>query len=69
MAEMTHVFLKKCGCLGIAVVNKPAMFVELTKAHKTAEKQGLKYKLMPTEEFKVMEWQCPEHKGIIKMAL
>ena len=60
--SQTHVFLKPCGCLACAIVNRPERFKELAAAQRYAAKHGETYRLMPTQAVRDMAWTCPEHK-------
>lgn len=57
----THVFLKPCGCLSVALVDDPRNFVELGKAYKYAQKHGETYQVMDTQKVREMKWRCDLH--------
>jgi len=61
--SMTHVFLKPCGCLACAIINRPERFRELARAQAYAQKHGETYQLLPTQTVREMDWKCSEHKG------
>jgi len=58
----THVFFKPCGCLACAIINRPELFGELSRARQYAKRHGETYKLMDTQAVREMEWRCPQHK-------
>ncbi len=60
---MTHIFLKPCGCLSCALVDVPENFTELAKAYRYAQKHNETYQKVSTEQVRIMEWECKEHKN------
>jgi hypothetical protein len=60
--SMTHIFLKPCGCLSCAIVEKPTMFREIAKAFQDAAKNNETHKLVTTQFVREMKWTCLTHK-------
>lgn len=59
---MTHIFLKPCGCLACAIVDKPEMLPEIGRAFRYSLKHGETYQKVPTQQVREMDWKCKDHK-------
>ncbi|KKM13659.1 hypothetical protein LCGC14_1713970 [marine sediment metagenome] len=65
MAEsFSYVALKDCGCLAMAMVDRPERKKDVAKEVAKGIRQGYAFHRLTTQQVRDMEWTCPEHKVV-----
>ena len=59
----TYIGVKPCGCLIMAIVDRPEHQKDVAKEVAKAIREGLKVSRVPTQQVRDMPWECPLHKA------